>query len=127
MEPPFDIRKPIASGTHDQQIRVVTDRGGKTHIRPEYYGQDSLLIFDHLTRRIALLHAGSAVDRARLREQVIQLLRGPLPPTGASPWHARAVSIVWIGCHQMAGWFAEHRSIPVSPSILPGINSRSRS
>ena len=45
-----------------------------------YMATDSLLVFDHLTRRIALLHAGSATDRARLREQVIRLLRGPLPP-----------------------------------------------
>ena len=45
-----------------------------------YMATDSLLVFDHLTRRIALLHAGSAPDRARLREQVIKLLRGPLPP-----------------------------------------------
>jgi anthranilate synthase component 1 len=50
---------------------------------------DSLLVFDHLTRRIALLHAGSAADRSRLREQIIRLLRGPLPPmlpqSGYSP------------------------------------------
>ena len=45
-----------------------------------YMATDSLLVFDHLTRRIALLHAGSATDRARLRGQVIRLLRGPLPP-----------------------------------------------
>jgi len=45
-----------------------------------YMATDSLLVFDHLTRRIALLHAGSAHDRIQLREQVIQLLRGPLPP-----------------------------------------------
>jgi len=44
-----------------------------------YMATDSLLVFDHLTRRIALLHAGSAPDRARLREQVIRLLRGSLP------------------------------------------------
>jgi anthranilate synthase component 1 len=48
-----------------------------------YMATDSLLVFDHLTRRIALLHAGSASDRAALRQQVIQLLRGPLPPMSA--------------------------------------------
>jgi anthranilate synthase component 1 len=45
-----------------------------------YMATDSLLVFDHLTRRIALLHAGSAPDRVQLRKNVIQLLRGPLPP-----------------------------------------------
>ncbi|MFW2403655.1 MAG: anthranilate synthase component I family protein, partial [Gammaproteobacteria bacterium] len=44
-----------------------------------YLSTDSLLIFDHLTRRIALLHAGSDEDRAALREEVLRLLRGPLP------------------------------------------------
>ena len=58
-----------------------------------YMATDSLLVFDHLTRRIALLHAGSAADRAQLREQVIQLLRGPLPPipvrsSYSAPWQS---------------------------------------
>jgi anthranilate synthase component 1 len=39
----------------------------------------SLLVFDHLTRRVALLHDGSEADRASLREEVIQRLRGPIP------------------------------------------------
>ena len=45
-----------------------------------YMATDSLLVFDHLTRRIALLHSGSEADRADLRKEVIRLLRGPLPP-----------------------------------------------
>ena len=44
-----------------------------------YLATDSLLVFDHLTRRIALLHAGDEQDRARLRGEVIRLLRGALP------------------------------------------------
>jgi len=44
-----------------------------------YVAADSLLVFDHLTRRIALLHAGSDAERVRLRAEVISLLRGPLP------------------------------------------------
>jgi anthranilate synthase component 1 len=44
-----------------------------------YLATDSLLVFDHLTRRIALLHAGSDNERGRLRAEVIRLLRGPLP------------------------------------------------
>lgn len=50
-------------------------------VAPEaaYLATDSLLVFDHLTRRIALLHAGSEADRARLKSRVIELLRGALP------------------------------------------------
>ncbi len=44
-----------------------------------YLATESLLIFDHLTRRIALLHSGSEAERSALRETVIRLLRGPLP------------------------------------------------
>lgn len=49
--------------------------------RAGYLATDSLLIFDHLTRRIALLHAGGDAKRARLRAEVMRLLRGPLPTT----------------------------------------------
>ncbi len=41
----------------------------------------SLLVFDHLTRRVALLHDGSEEERASLRKEVIRLLRGPIPTT----------------------------------------------
>jgi anthranilate synthase component 1 len=39
----------------------------------------SLLVFDHLTRRVALLHDGPEKERRALREDVIQRLRGPIP------------------------------------------------
>lgn len=55
-----------------------------------YLATDSLLVFDHLTRRIALLHAGSDADRARLRSRVIELLRGALPAAPAPGKHAAA-------------------------------------
>jgi anthranilate synthase component I len=41
----------------------------------------STLVFDHLTRRVALLHDGSESDRQRLRREVITLLRGAVPPS----------------------------------------------
>jgi anthranilate synthase component 1 len=44
-----------------------------------YLAPHSLLVFDHLTRAIALLHAGSAAERAALRSEVIRALRGPMP------------------------------------------------
>jgi len=39
----------------------------------------SLLVFDHLTRRVALLHHGSDAQRQQLRTEVMRLLRGPVP------------------------------------------------
>ena len=41
----------------------------------------SLLVFDHLTRRVALLHDGPEYERQRLRSEVIERLRGPVPET----------------------------------------------
>jgi len=42
----------------------------------------STLVFDHLTRRVALLHQGSDAERAGLRKEVIALLRGAVPANG---------------------------------------------
>jgi anthranilate synthase component I len=41
-----------------------------------YVAPESLVVFDHLTRRVALLHSGSEHDRQALRAQVIKALRG---------------------------------------------------
>ena len=41
-----------------------------------YVAPESMLVFDHLTRRVALLHAGSERDRQALRSQVVKALRG---------------------------------------------------
>jgi len=50
----------------------------------------SLLVFDHLTRRVALLHDGSASERESLRSEVIRLLRGAVPGNGREVSVARA-------------------------------------
>ncbi len=50
---------------------------------------ESVLVFDHLTRRIALLHTGTESERLALQEKVITLLRGPLPEP-ASPGQVEA-------------------------------------
>src|SRR5688572_19086870 len=44
-----------------------------------YVAPESMLVFDHLTRGIALLHAGDEVERQALRREVIRALRGGLP------------------------------------------------
>jgi anthranilate synthase component 1 len=52
-----------------------------------YVAPESMLVFDHLTRGIALLHAGTEAERQALRKEVIGALRGGLPnyvaPAGA--------------------------------------------
>jgi anthranilate synthase component 1 len=44
-----------------------------------YLAPRSLLAFDHLTRRVALLHDGEESERAALRREVRAVLRGPSP------------------------------------------------
>jgi len=50
-----------------------------------YLAPRSLLVFDHLTRRAALLHAGSEHERLALRREVIRALRGGLPGPAWQP------------------------------------------
>jgi anthranilate synthase component 1 len=54
-----------------------------------YVAPCSLLVFDHLTRTVALLHAGSEAERQSLRREVMQALRGAVPrihaPGGFTP------------------------------------------
>jgi anthranilate synthase component 1 len=54
---------------------VVDDKVPYAH----YLAPRSLLVFDHLTRGVALLHAGSEAERLALRKEVIKALRGALP------------------------------------------------
>lgn len=53
-----------------------------------YLAPRSLLVFDHLTRRIALLHDGAADETRALRSEVMRALRGGLPETGPRGGHA---------------------------------------
>ena len=53
-----------------------------------YVAPASLLVFDHLTRRVALLHSGSEREREALRAQVVKALRGGLD----APNHAAKFS-----------------------------------
>ncbi len=51
----------------------------------------SLLVFDHSTRRVALLHAGDEAERQALRREVIRALRGPLDALPRGGTHGPAV------------------------------------
>jgi anthranilate synthase component 1 len=44
-----------------------------------YVAPCSLLVFDHLTRTVALLHDGSEAERQSLRREVMRALRGAVP------------------------------------------------
>jgi anthranilate synthase component 1 len=56
---------------------AMTDPTPEAH----YLAPRSMLVFDHLTRGVALLHAGTEAERASLRKEVIRALRGGIPPT----------------------------------------------
>jgi len=59
-----------------------------------YVAPRSLLVFDHLTRRAALLHAGPGQERQSLRREVIRALRGGLPgPAWAASFSAPEASL----------------------------------
>ena len=47
-----------------------------------FVAPQSLLVFDHVTRRIALLHDGPEEERRALRKDVIRRLRGAVPGNG---------------------------------------------
>jgi anthranilate synthase component 1 len=49
-----------------------------------FVATSSTLVFDHLTRRVALLHDGPEQERRKLRSEVMRLLRGPVPSNGKS-------------------------------------------
>ncbi|MBN1239775.1 MAG: anthranilate synthase component I family protein [Gammaproteobacteria bacterium] len=56
-----------------------------------FVAPESLLVFDHLTRRVALLHAGTEAERRALRSQVVAALSGGVdaPETAGSFSEAR--------------------------------------
>ncbi len=57
-----------------------------------YLAPKSMLVFDHLTRGVALLHAGSEAERQSLRTEVIKALRGGLPMNGRKAQYSEPVA-----------------------------------
>ncbi len=55
-----------------------------------YCAPKSVLIFDHLTRRMALFHAGEDWERESLKREMVHALRGAHPPEPVRSGHAPA-------------------------------------
>ena len=63
---------------------------GRQGAEPEaaYVAPCSLLVFDHVTRRVALLHDGTEEERRALRREVVAALHAPLPFRTHRPRHS---------------------------------------
>ncbi|HWJ36984.1 MAG TPA: anthranilate synthase component I family protein [Steroidobacteraceae bacterium] len=57
-----------------------------------YVAPRSLLVFDHLTRGVALLHDGSEAERQSLRREVVTALRGAVPSIATDLGRGRGFS-----------------------------------
>jgi anthranilate synthase component I len=57
-----------------------------------YVAPKSLLVFDHLTRGVTLLHDGNEAERQSLKREIIAALSGPLPKAGRKFHYAPAVA-----------------------------------
>ena len=57
-----------------------------------YLAPQSLLVFDHLTRGVTLLHDGSEAERQTLKREIVRALAGPIPTVPHSFRHAPAVA-----------------------------------
>jgi anthranilate synthase component 1 len=55
-----------------------------------YLAPRSILVFDHLTRRVALLHDGSEAERRALEKEIVAVLRGSVPSAPTKRGHSPA-------------------------------------
>jgi anthranilate synthase component I len=63
---------------HFERLRARAPRSGGVPAL-HYVAPRSVLVFDHLTRGVALVHAGTEAERRSLRTEVVRALRGGLP------------------------------------------------
>jgi len=63
---------------HFERLPAPAGRAGAVPAL-HYVAPRSVLVFDHLTRGVALVHAGSEAERRSLRAEVVRALRGGLP------------------------------------------------
>jgi anthranilate synthase component 1 len=64
-----------------------------------YVAPRSMLVFDHLTRGVALLHAGSEAERQSLRREVVLALRGAVPAIVTPGQFTPAVPSLKVDAH----------------------------
>jgi anthranilate synthase component I len=64
-----------------------------------YVAPRSLLVFDHLTRGVALLHDGDETERQALRREVVRALRGPVPAAGPAGGFSTATASLSEAAH----------------------------
>jgi anthranilate synthase component 1 len=82
---PVDAAVPFHGGLvgavgFDVAYRIPGAGGGRGGgLEMAFYAPSSLLVFDHLSRRAALLHDGTEPERVLLRSEVVRLLAGGLP------------------------------------------------
>ena len=57
-----------------------------------YMATESMLVFDHLTHRMALLHSGDEAQRQELINQIRELLAGPLPAPAPKASYSEAAA-----------------------------------
>ena len=64
-----------------RQFERLPARPGRCSTVPalHYIAPSSVLVFDHLTRGVALVHAGSEAERQSLRSEIVRALRGGVP------------------------------------------------
>jgi anthranilate synthase component 1 len=61
----------------------VASRRGEAEPDALFMAPRSVLVFDHVTRRAALRHAGTEAERRALRAEVLRALHAPIPPRNA--------------------------------------------
>jgi anthranilate synthase component 1 len=83
----YDFVRRIEPITHD---RSPPPRAGEPELC--MVAPRSLLVFDHLTRRIALLHSGPDWERQSLRREIVHALRGPVPAPPTRSGHEPGVA-----------------------------------
>ncbi len=69
-------------------LERLSDGGASALPDAIYTAPRSLLVFDHVSRRVALLHHGSEAERAALRGEIVRALRGPLPARDRGSRHS---------------------------------------
>ncbi len=75
------FRGGLVGATGYDAARYLERLPATDHGEPDalYTAPRSLLVFDHVSRRVALLHDGSDAERAALRGEIVRALRGPVP------------------------------------------------